>query len=303
MRENAGANMAAAVVGVIGGSGVYDLPGLENTREERVETPWGAPSDALRFGTIGETRVVFLARHGRGHWFSPSGINYRANIDALKRVGVTDIVSVSACGSFKSELYPGLFVAVDQFVDRTFSRESSFFGNGCVAHVSMAHPVAPRLSERILAAAKAEGIACAPTGTYVCIEGPQFSSYAESLTYKAAGHDVIGMTALPEAKLAREAEISYATIAMVTDFDCWHPEHDDVDVAAVIEVVRANAQAASRLLARLLRDFPAEHEPCPKFSDRALDNAILTAPEARDPALLKKLDAVMARVNGRRDNA
>jgi 5'-methylthioadenosine phosphorylase len=301
MRENAGADMAAAVIGVIGGSGVYDLPGLENIREERIETPWGAPSDALRFGTIGETRVVFLARHGRGHWLSPSGINYRANIDSLKRAGVTDIVSVSACGSFKSELYPGLFVAVDQFVDRTFSRESSFFGNGCVAHVSMAHPVAPRLSERILAAAKAEQIACASKGTYVCIEGPQFSTYAESLTFKAAGYDVIGMTALPEAKLAREAEISYATIAMVTDFDCWHPEHDDVDVAAVIEVVRANAQAASRLLARLLRDFPAAHQACPIGSDRALDNAILTASEARDPALLKKLDAVMARLNGKQE--
>jgi len=292
--------MAAAVVGVIGGSGVYDLPGLENIREERVETPWGSPSDALRFGEIGGTRAVFLPRHGRGHALSPSGINYRANIDALKRAGVTDIISVSACGSFKSELYPGLFVAVDQFVDRTFSRESSFFGNGCVAHVSMAHPIAPKLFGRILAAAKAEKIPCAEGGTYVCIEGPQFSTYAESLTYKAAGYDVIGMTALPEAKLAREAEISYATIAMVTDFDCWHPEHDDVDVAAVIDVVRANAQAASRLLARLLQDFPKEHEPCPKGSDRALDNAILTAPEARDPALLKKLDAVMARVNGGR---
>jgi 5'-methylthioadenosine phosphorylase len=298
MRENAEANMAAAVVGVIGGSGVYDLPGLENIREERVETPWGAPSDALRFGTIGGTRAVFLPRHGRGHALSPSGINYRANIDALKRAGVTDIVSVSACGSFKSELYPGLFVVVDQFVDRTFSRESSFFGNGCVAHVSMAHPIAPRLSERILAAAKTEQIPCAQGGAYVCIEGPQFSTYAESLTFKAAGYDVIGMTALPEAKLAREAEISYATVAMVTDFDCWHPEHDDVDVAAVIEVVRANAQAASRLLARLLQDFPKEHEPCPIGSDRALDNAILTAPEARDPALLKKLDAVMARMSG-----
>src|SRR5208282_2898200 len=245
--------MTKAIVGIIGGSGVYELQGLEDIREEWVATPWGDASDALHFGRIGATQAVFLPRHGRGHALSPSGINYRANIDALKRAGVTDIVSVSACGSFKSELYPGLFVVVDQFVDRTFSRESSFFGNGCVAHVSMAHPVAPRLSERILAAAKAERIACAPKGTYVCIEGPQFSTYAESLTYKAAGYDVIGMTALPEAKLAREAEISYATIAMVTDFDCWHPEHDDVDVAAVIEVVRANAQAASRLLARLLR--------------------------------------------------
>ncbi len=291
--------MTAAVVGVIGGSGVYDLPGLEDIREERIETPWGAASDALRFGSIGSTRVVFLPRHGRGHAISPSGINYRANIDALKRAGVTDIVSVSACGSFKSELYPGLFVLVDQFVDRTFSRASSFFGNGCVAHVSMAHPVAPKLAARIHAAAMAEKIPCAMGGTYVCMEGPQFSTYAESLNFKAAGYDVIGMTALPEAKLAREAEISYATIAMVTDFDCWHPEHDDVDVAAVIAVVRRNAEAASRLLARLLRDFPQEHELCPIGSDRALDNAILTAPEARDPELLKKLDAVMARVNGR----
>jgi 5'-methylthioadenosine phosphorylase len=289
----------AAVVGIIGGSGVYDLPGLENVSERRVETPWGSPSDALRFGEIGGTKAVFLPRHGRGHALSPSGINYRANIDALKRAGVTDIVSISACGSFKSELYPGLFVLVDQFVDRTFGRQSSFFGNGCVAHVSLAHPVAPRLSARVMEAAEKENIPCVAGGTYVCMEGPQFSSYAESLTYKAAGYDVIGMTALPEAKLARESEISYATVAMVTDFDCWHPEHDNVDVAAVIAVVRKNAEAASRLLSRLLRDFPKEHEPCPIGSDRALDNAILTAPEARDPELLKKLDAVMAGFNAR----
>jgi len=292
--------MTAAVVGIIGGSGVYDLPGLEDVREERVETPWGAPSDALRFGRVGATCAVFLPRHGRGHALSPSGINYRANIDALKRAGVTDIVSVSACGSFRSELYPGVFVLVDQFVDRTFSRASSFFGDGCVAHVSMAHPVAPLLAQRIQAAAKAEEAPCVAGGTYVCIEGPQFSTYAESLNYKSAGYDVIGMTALPEAKLAREAEISYATIAMVTDFDCWHPEHDNVDVASVIEVVRKNAAAASRLLARLLRDFPREHEPCPIGSDRALENAIITAPAARDAALLKKLDAVMGRLNGSR---
>ncbi len=289
--------MSRAIVGVIGGSGVYRLPGLENIREEKIATPWGDPSDALTFGTLGDAEVVFLPRHGRGHALSPSGINYRANIDAMKRVGVTDLVSVSACGSFRSELYPGLFVLVDQFVDRTFARRSSFFGNGCVAHVSMAHPVAPRLVARIAAAARAEAIPFVEGGTYVCMEGPQFSSYAESLTYKAAGYDVIGMTALPEAKLAREAEISYATIAMVTDFDCWHPEHDDVDVAAVLEVVRENASKVGRLLARLLRDFPQEHEPCPVRSDRALDNAILTAPEARDPALLQKLDAVMARLN------
>jgi 5'-methylthioadenosine phosphorylase len=240
---------------------------------------------------------VFLPRHGRGHHLSPSGINYRANIDALKRVGVTDIVSVSACGSFKQELYPGLFVLVDQFVDRTFARNSSFFGNGCVAHVSMAHPIAPLLQARIAAAAEAEGIAYVKGGTYIAMEGPQFSSLAESLTYKNSNYDVIGMTAMPEAKLAREAEISYATIAMVTDFDCWRPAHDDVDVAAILEIVAANADKAGQLLGRLLRDFPAEHEPCPIGSDRALDTALITAPAARDPSLLKKLDAILKRVS------
>ncbi len=290
--------MTKSIIGIIGGSGVYDLPGLTNIRRERVATPWGDPSDELCFGELGGTQAVFLPRHGRGHRLSPSTINYRANIDALKRAGVTDLISVSACGSFKSELFPGLFVLVDQFVDRTFARQSSFFGDGCVAHVSMAHPIAPLLSARIAAAAKAENIAHADGGTYVCMEGPQFSSYAESLTYKAAGYDVIGMTAMPEAKLAREAEISYATVAMVTDFDCWHPEHDNVDVAAVIAIVQKNSATVARLLARILADFPREHEPCPVGSDRALDNAILTAPDARDPELLKKLDAVMKRVNG-----
>jgi len=291
--------MSKAVVGIIGGSGVYDLPGLEDLREERVATPWGEPSDALRFGRIGSTEAVFLPRHGRGHVLSPSGINYRANIDALKRVGVTDIVSVSACGSFKQELYPGLFVLIDQFLDRTYGRESSFFGNGCVAHVSMAHPIAPLLRQRIAEAATAEQIPFVSGGTYVCMEGPQFSSQAESLSYKAQGFDVIGMTAMPEAKLAREAEISYATVAMVTDFDCWHPDHDHVDVASVIKVVQANAANAARLLARLLRDFPAEHEPCPIGSDRALDNALITAPQARDPALLEKLSVIMQRIETR----
>ena len=289
--------MTKAIVGIIGGSGVYALPGLEDIREEWVATPWGEASDALHFGRIGSTEAVFLPRHGRGHKLSPSGINYRANIDALKRAGVTDIVSVSACGSFKPELYPGLFVLVDQFIDRTFARQSSFFGNGCVAHVSMAHPVAPLLQERIAAAAATENIACVKGGTYVCMEGPQFSSLAESLGYQSAGYDVIGMTAMPEAKLAREAEMSYATVAMVTDFDCWHPEHDNVDVASVIKVVEANAGNAARLLARLLRDFPAMHEACPIGSDRALDNAILTAPAARDPALLKKLEAILHQTN------
>jgi len=288
--------MTKAVLGVIGGSGVYDLPGLEDVREERIGSPWGEPSDALRIGRIGATTVVFLARHGRGHRLSPSGINYRANIDVLKRAGVTDLVSVSACGSFKPELYPGLFVLVDQFVDRTHKRESSFFDNGCVAHVSMAHPVGPRLQDRIVEAAAAEKIEVHRGGAYVCMEGPQFSSYAESLTYKDLDHDVIGMTAMPEAKLAREAEITYATIAMVTDYDCWHPEHDAVEVSAIIKVVHENAGKAASLIARLARDFPANHEPCPVRSDRALDTAIMTAPQFREPALMAKLDAVAGRV-------
>jgi 5'-methylthioadenosine phosphorylase len=288
--------MTKAVLGVIGGSGVYDLPGLEDVREERVASPWGEPSDALRIGRIGRTEVVFLARHGRGHRLSPSDIDYRANIDALKRAGVTDLVSVSACGSFKPELHPGLFVLVDQFVDRTHRRESSFFGRGCVAHVSMAHPVGPLLQDRIAAAAEAEGVPFRRGGTYVCMEGPQFSSYAESATYRGLGYDVIGMTAMPEAKLAREAEITYATVAMVTDYDCWHPEHDAVDVASVIAVARENAAKAAQVIARVARDFPAEHEPCPVRSDRSLDGAVMTAPAARDPELVKRLDAVAGRV-------
>ena len=288
--------MAAAVLGVIGGSGVYDLPGLEDVREEAVASPWGEPSDALRIGRIGRTKVVFLARHGRGHRLSPSGIDYRANIDVLKRAGVTDLVALSACGSFRNELHPGLFVLVDQFVDRTHGRASSFFGNGCVAHVPLSHPVGPALQKRIAAAAEAEEIAVHRGGTYVCMEGPQFSTLAESKTYKALGYDVIGMTNMPEAKLAREAEITYATIAMVTDFDCWHPSHDSVDVASVIAVARANADRAARLVARLARDFPAEREDCPAGSHRALDGAIMTAPAQRDPALVAKLDAVAGRV-------
>jgi 5'-methylthioadenosine phosphorylase len=288
--------MTKSLIGIIGGSGIYDLPGLEAVRETAVTTPWGEPSDRLRFGTVGGTEAVFLPRHGRGHRLSPSGINYRANIDALKRVGVTDIVSMSACGSYRQELYPGLFVLVDQFVDRTYARANSFFGNGCIAHVSMAEPVAPKLVERIAEAAAAENIACHRGGTYVCMEGPQFSTYAESMTYKNLGYDVIGMTAMPEAKLAREAEISYATVAMVTDYDCWHLEHGAVDVAAVIQVIGDNAHHAQALVTRLLRDFPEEHEPCPIGSDRALDYAIITVPAARDPAMVAKLDAVAGRV-------
>ncbi len=291
--------MAKAIVGVIGGSGVYHLPGLTDLREEVVSTPWGEPSDSLRFGRIGDTEAIFLARHGRGHRFSPSTINYRANIDALKRAGVTDIVALSACGSFHRELYPGVFVLIDQFEDRTYLRQSTFFGTGCVAHVSMAHPIAPLLRRRLVAAAEAEGIPHKDGGTYLCMEGPQFSSLAESLGYQARGADVIGMTGATEAKLAREAEISYASVAMVTDYDCWHEEHEAVDVASVVKVMNDNADKAARLVARTLREFPAEHEPCPIGSDRALDYAVITHPEARDRELVRKLDAVAGRVLGR----
>ena len=288
--------MTNAVLGIIGGSGIYDLPGLEDISDEIIESPWGEPSAPLRRGVIAGLPIVFLPRHGKGHALSPSDINYRANIDALKRAGVTDLISLSACGSFKEELPPGTFVLVDQFVDRTYRRESSFFGRGCVAHVSMAHPVSPRLRFHLAAAAEAEAIAFARSGTYLCMEGPQFSSLAESLSYKAQGFAVIGMTNMPEAKLAREAEICYASVAMVTDFDCWHPDHDAVTVQDIIRVLNSNAEKAKALVARLARDFPRQHEPCPIGSDRALDTALITAPEARDPALLQKLDAVAGRV-------
>jgi len=288
--------MTKSVLGIIGGSGIYDLPGLVNVREQRIRSPWGEPSAPLRIGEIAGLPVVFLSRHDKGHRISPSDINYRANIDVLKRAGVTDLISLSACGSFKEELAPGTFVLIDQFVDRTHLRATSYFGTGLVAHVSMAHPVSPRLRIHIAAAAEAEGIHIARGGTYVCIEGPQFSTLAESLTYKQLGYSVIGMTNMPEAKLAREAEICYATVAMVTDYDCWHPDHDAVTVDDVIKVLVGNADKAKTLVARLARDFPREHEPCPIGSDRALDNALITAPEARDPKLLAKLDAVAGRV-------
>src|SRR3954467_12982869 len=288
--------MTKAVLGIIGGSGIYDLPGLENVRDEVIESPWGEPSAPLMRGVIAGLPIVFLPRHDKGHRLSPSDINYRANIDVLKRAGVTDLVALSACGSFREELPPGTFVLVDQFVDRTHKRESSFFGKGCVAHVSMAHPVSPRLRIHLAAAAEAEGIAVARGGTYVCMEGPQFSSYAESMTYKTLGYSVIGMTNMPEAKLAREAEICYATVAMVTDFDCWHADHDAVTVSDIIRVLNVNAEKAKGLVARLAKDFPRQHEPCPIGSDRALDTALITAPDARDPELLKKLGAVAGRV-------
>ncbi|MGZ5897742.1 MAG: S-methyl-5'-thioadenosine phosphorylase [Xanthobacteraceae bacterium] len=288
--------MTKSILGIIGGSGIYDLPGLENVRQENIASPWGEPSSSVRIGDIGGLPVVFLPRHDKGHRLSPSDINYRANIDVLKRAGVTDLISLSACGSFREELAPGTFVLIDQFVDRTYKRESSFFGKGCVAHVSMAHPVSPRLRIHLASAAAAEGIGVVRDGIYVCMEGPQFSSLAESLTYKSQGYSVIGMTNMPEAKLAREAEICYATVAMVTDYDCWHPDHDAVTVHDIIKVLTENAEKAKRLVARLARDFPREHEPCPIGSDRALDTAIITAPDARDPALLKKLDAVAGRL-------
>src|ERR1700741_4579629 len=288
--------MTKSILGIIGGSGIYDLPGLTNVHEQRIASPWGEPSGSLRIGEMAGQPVVFLSRHDKGHRLSPSDINYRANIDVLKRAGVTDLVSLSACGSFKEELPPGTFVLVDQFVDRTHKRESSFFGKGCVAHVSMAHPVSPRLRIHLAAAAEAEGIAMARSGTYVCMEGPQFSTLAESMTYKQHGYAVIGMTNMPEAKLAREAEICYATVAMVTDFDCWHPDHDAVTVQDIVRVLTSNADKAKALVSRLAKDFPREHEACPIGSDRALDSALIPAPKARDPKLLKKLDAVAGRV-------
>ena len=288
--------MTRAVLGIIGGSGIYDLPGLENVRDEKIESPWGSRRRRFRHGTIEGLPIVFLPRHDKGHRLSPSDINYRANIDVLKRAGVTDLISLSACGSFREELPPGTFVIIDQFVDRTHKRESSFFGKGCVAHVSMAHPVSPRLRVHLAAAAEAEGIPFARGGTYLCMEGPQFSSLAESQTYRALGYSVIGMTNMPEAKLAREAEICYASVAMVTDFDCWHPDHDAVTVQDIIRVLNSNAEKAKALVARFAKDFPRDHEPCPIGSDRALDTALITAPEARDPGLLKKLDAVAGRV-------
>ena len=286
--------MTQAFLGIIGGSGVYDLPGVEDMREERIAGPWGEPSEAIHIGRIGRTRIAFLARHGRGHRLSPSDINYRANIDAMKRLGVTDLVSLSAVGSLREALPPGAFVLVDQYVDRTVGRPRSFFGEGFVAHVSMARPVSPRLVDRIVGAGHAEGIACSRGGTLVVIEGPAFSCEAESRLYRDWGADLVGMTAMPEAKLAREAEIAYATLAMVTDYDAWHPSHDAVDVAAVVRVLGENRGRVQRLLTRLAQDFPAEHEPCP-YADRALDGAVMTAPEAWDPDLVAKLDAVAQR--------
>ena len=288
--------MTKTVLGIIGGSGVYDLPGLENAEWRRVDSPWGEPSDELRIGHINGLEMVFLPRHGRGHKLSPTDINYRANIDVLKRCGVTDLISVSACGSFREDLPPGTFVFADQFIDRTFARDKSFFGRGCVAHVSMAHPVSPGLVSRLEQAAIDENIEHNRGGTYLAMEGPQFSSLAESKLYRSWGCDVIGMTAMPEAKLAREAELCYAICAMVTDFDCWHEDHDHVEVADLIKVLMKNAEKAARLITRFANDFPHQHPPCANGTDRALEVALITAPEARDLALMAKLDAVAGRV-------
>jgi len=287
--------MAKTVLGIIGGSGVYDIDGLENARWEAVKSPWGEPSDALLMGRYKGVDMIFLPRHGRGHVQTPSSINYRANIDAMKRAGATDLVSVSACGSLQVQYAPGMFVLVDQFIDRTFAREKSFFGPGMVAHVPMAHPVCARLSRALCEAATAEHIHHARTGTYICIEGPQFSTLAESKLYQSWGCAVIGMTAMPEAKLAREAELPYALVGMVTDYDCWHPDHDQVTVDAVLKVLHANSANARKLVCRLAEILGAEHKPSPAI-ETVLDTALMTAPEKRDPALLAKLDAVAGRV-------
>lgn len=290
--------MTKSVLGIIGGSGFYALPGLENARWETVSSPWGEPSDQVLFAEIAGLPVRFLPRHGRGHRIAPSAINFRANIDVMKRAGVTDLVSISACGSLKEEYAPGHFVLVDQFIDRTFAREKSFFGTGLVAHVSVADPVSPLLVDAVESAAKAERVSVSRGGTYIVMEGPQFSTRAESNLYRSWGCDVIGMTNMPEAKLAREAEICYAVVAMVTDYDCWHDDHAHVDVASVIAVMKGNTEKAQRLVLRLARDFPKVHPKCPIGSDTALDVALITAPDARDPALMAKLDAVAGRVLG-----
>ena len=286
----------APVIGIIGGSGLYDIAGLEDKSWRSVATPWGAPSDDLLFGLLAGVRCVFLPRHGRGHPTSPTHLNYRANIDALKRSGVTDILSLSAVGSLKPELPPGHFVIVDQFIDRSFAREKSFFGDGLVAHVSMANPVCPRLGDALEQAARGLGLPVTRGGTYLVMEGPQFSTKAESELYRSWGCSVIGMTNMPEAKLAREAEICYATVAMVTDFDCWHPDHDHVTVEAVVKVLLGNADHARALVQSAVPALGQKRGPCPAGCDRALEHAIITAPEQRDPALLARLDAVAGRV-------
>ncbi|MGO4909079.1 S-methyl-5'-thioadenosine phosphorylase [Pseudorhodobacter sp. W20_MBD10_FR17] len=282
------------MIGVIGGSGLYEIDGLEGASWVKVKTPWGQPSDHVLVGRLNGVPIAFLPRHGRGHRLSPTDVPYRANIDALKRLGCTDIISVSACGSLRVDYAPGDFVIVDQFIDRTFAREKSFFGTGCVAHVSVGHPTCPRLSAACAEAAF--GVRVHQGGTYLAMEGPQFSTLAESKLYRAWGADVIGMTNMPEAKLAREAELCYASVAMVTDYDCWHEGHGAVDVAQVIATLTTNSGQAKTMIAGLPALLGAARAPCPYGCDRALDNAIMTAPSAREPDLLAKLDAVAGRV-------
>jgi 5'-methylthioadenosine phosphorylase len=287
------------MIGVIGGSGVYQIDGLDGAEWVDVESPFGTPSDQILTGRLDGVAMAFLPRHGRGHVHSPTTVPYRANIDALKRLGVTDVISVSACGSFREEMAPGDFVVVDQFIDRTFAREKSFFGEGLVAHVSVAHPTCPRLSEACLTAAAEVGINVHDGGTYLAMEGPQFSSLAESRLYREVwGCDVIGMTNMPEAKLAREAELCYASVAMVTDYDSWHPQHGEVDVAEIVAILTGNADKARAMVARLPGLLGGVRAPCPHGCDQALDGAILTAPEKRDPAMVEKLSAVAGRVLG-----
>ena len=284
------------MIGVIGGSGLYQIEGLEEVAWIDVDTPWGRPSDSILTGRLGGTPIAFLPRHGRGHVHAPSEVPYRANIAALKQLGVTDVVSVSACGSFREGMAPGDFVVVDQFIDRTAGRPASFFGHGCVAHVGLASPTCARLGAACAQAAREAGARVHDGGTYLTIEGPQFSTLAESRLYRDVwGCDVVGMTNMPEARLAREAELCYATIAMVTDYDCWHPDHGEVDVAAILATLAANVGRARSTLAHLPRRL-APAAPCPFGCDRALDNAIITAPEARDPAVLRQLSGIAGRV-------
>ena len=289
--------MSEWVLGVIGGTGLYDIEGMEDRRSERIHTPWGEPSDELTFGRIGGVQLVFLPRHGKGHRITPTHINGRANIDALKRAGCTDILSISAVGSLKEELSPGTFVVVDQYIDRTFAREKTFFGHGVAAHVSLAHPVCPRLAKLAAEAAREAGAPVVEGGTYLCMEGPQFSTKAESLLYRSWGCDVIGMTNMPEAKLAREAELPYASVCMVTDYDCWREESGPVEIGDVLKVLGENAAKAREVVRRLAGKLTGAREASP--IDTCLDFAIVTAPDARDPELVTKLDAVAGRVLGR----
>ena len=285
-------------IGIIGGSGVYNLDGLKNPNWIKVESPWGQTSDDILIGSLNGIELAFLPRHNRKHNISPSDIPYQANIDALKRLNVTDIISVSACGSLNENYKPGDFVLVDQYIDRTFKREKSFFGQGCVAHVSMAHPTCERLSDLLFTTGKKINLNIFKGGTYLTMEGPQFSTLAESLLYKNVWKcDVIGMTNMPEAKLAREAEICYASLSMVTDFDCWHPDHDKVEVSDIIRVLTQNSTNAQSLIKELTLKIPKERELCEYGCNNALDNAIITPKDHRDKFLETKLDAILNRVN------